>query len=134
MPIHRVLCHVALGASLIVLSTGSALAQSPTGGTPAAVQAKLMSRGTAPDVVVPEIRIARRGGFLSVQSSLENRGDKDQGLFYRYRWLDASGGMVGDGDAWKQLRLISKSQEVIKGTAPSLSAVDFRLELSFEDQ
>ena len=97
-----------------------------------AVAAKLAWRGEAPDMAVPEIRVARRGGFLSVQSDLRNRGEKDQTLYYRYRWLDQAGNQVGEGDAWKQLNLFAKAQQTLKGTAPHLSVADFRLELSFE--
>ncbi len=97
-----------------------------------AVAAKLAWRGEAPDMAVPEIRVARKGGFLSVQSDLRNGGEKDQALYYRYRWLDQHGNQVGDGDAWKQLNLFAKAQQTLKGTAPHLSVADFRLELSFE--
>lgn len=97
-----------------------------------AVAAKLAWRGEAPDVALPEIRVARRGGFLSVQSDLRNAGEQDQALYYRYRWYDQAGNQLGDGDAWKQLKLLAKAQQTLKGTAPHASVADFRLELSFE--
>lgn len=127
-PLIRTAC-VSLAA--MALST-SVLSQSPTPATSPAVASKLTVRGEAPDTFVPEIRIARKGDMLSVQSDLRNGGKKDQGLFYRYRWLDPSGNQYGNGDAWKQLNLLSMSQQTIKGTAPHPSVSDFRLELSFE--
>lgn len=128
------------GATIATLALATALfsASAHAEGVPAAVApavaAKLAWRGDAPDVGVPEMRIARRGGFLSVQSDLRNGGDKDHTLYYRYRWLDQAGNQVGNGDAWKQLGLLSKTQHTLKGTAPHASVTDFRLELSFESQ
>jgi len=117
------------GACLVA---APALADAVPAGVSPAVAAKLAWRGDAPDMGVPEIRVARRGGFLSVQSDLRNGGEKDQTLYYRYRWLDQSGNQVGDGDAWKQLNLFAKARQTLKGTAPHPSVADFRLELSFE--
>ncbi len=119
--------------SLAALALGtSSLAQSQNSATSPAVASKLSIRGEAPDTFVPEIRMARKGDMLSVQSDLRNGGKRDQGLFYRYRWLDQSGNQYGSGDAWKQLNLPSMSQQTLKGTAPHPSVSDFRLELSFE--
>mgnify|MGYP006184011825 FL=1 len=127
-PLIRIAC---ISLAALALSTSS-MAQSQTPSTSPAVAAKLTVRGEAPDTFVPEIRIARKGDMLSVQSDLRNGGKKDQGLFYRYRWLDQSGNQYGSGDSWKQLNLLSMSQQTIKGTAPHPSVSDFRLELSFE--
>jgi len=124
--------HSLCAGALIALATAHAPAQAQGSATSPAVAAKLAWRGEAPQASVPEIRIARRGGFLSVQADLRNSADKDQTLYYRYRWLDQAGNQVGGGDAWKQLTLLSKSQETVKGTAPQASVTDFRLELSFE--
>lgn len=115
-----------------LIATPAVMAQTVAGATSPAVAAKLSLRGEAPHVSVPEVRIARRGGFLSVQSDLRNAGPEDQTVFYRYRWLDQSGNQHGNGDAWKQLNLLSETQQTVKGTAPHASVSDFRLELSFE--
>lgn len=128
------LCTGASIALATLLLSVPARAEGPSASTSPAVAAKLAWRGEAPDVAVPEMRVARRGGFLSIQSDLRNGGDKDHTLYYRYSWLDQSGNQVGNGDGWKQIRLLSKSQQMVKGTAPHVSVTDFRLELSFESQ
>lgn len=110
----------------------SALAQLPGAVTPAAVAAKLMVRGDAPEVVVPEIRMVRRNDVLTVQSDLQNIGMTDRTVFYRYRWLDGVGNQVGDGEAWKQMTLMGHGQQTLKSVAPHASATDFRLELTIE--
>ena len=125
-------CARASLAGACLLAAPLALADAVPASVSPAVATKLAWRGEAPDMAVPEIRVARKGGFLSVQSDLRNGGEKDQALYYRYRWLDQHGNQVGDGDAWKQLNLFAKAQQTLKGTAPHLSVADFRLELSFE--
>jgi uncharacterized protein YcfL len=128
--------HLACAAFAVLglIAVPAAMAQAVPSATSQAVAAKLSLRGEAPDVSVPEIRIARRGGFLSVQADLRNAGKEDQAVFYRFRWLDQAGNQHGSGDAWKQLNLLSDTQQTIKGTGPHASVSDFRLELSFESK
>ncbi|WP_322993917.1 YcfL family protein [Limnohabitans sp.] len=107
-------------------------AQNPGVVTPAAVSAKLISRGDAPEVVIPEMRVVRRNDILTVQSELHNKATADRMVFYRYRWLDGVGNQIGDGESWKQIMLMGQGQQTIKGVAHHSNATDFRLELSFE--
>lgn len=107
-------------------------AQSIGAGTPAAVAGKLISRGDAPEVIAPEMRVVRRNDILTVQSDLQNSGMTDRMVFYRYRWLDGVGNQIGDGESWKQITLMGHGQQTLKGVAPHSNATDFRLELSFE--
>lgn len=109
-----------------------AMAQNAVTGTPAAVAAKLMARGDAPEVVTSEMRVVRRNDILTVQSDLYNKGMTDRMVFYRYRWLDSVGNQIGDGESWKQFTLMGQGQQILKGVAPHSNATDFRLELSFE--
>ena len=84
-------CARASLAGACLLAAPLALADAVPASVSPAVAAKLAWRGEAPDMAVPEIRVARKGGFLSVQSDLRNGGEKDQALYYRYRWLDQHG-------------------------------------------
>ncbi len=110
----------------------TAVAQSAATETPAAVAAKLMARGDAPEVVTTEMRVVRRHDILTVQSDLHNKAMTDRMVFYRYRWLDTVGNQIGDGESWKQITLMGHGHQTLKGVAPHLNATDFRLELSFE--
>jgi len=127
------LCAQASLAGACLLATPLAFADAVPASISPAVAAKLAWRGEAPDFALPEIRVARRGGFLSVQADLRNGGENDQTVYYRYRWTDQSGNQVGEGTAWKQLHLLAKAQQTLKGTAPHASVADFRLELNFEN-
>lgn len=101
-------------------------------GTPLAVAAKTMLRGDAQGVKIAEMRAVRRNDILSVQTDLVNVGNSDRVVFYRYRWLDNVGNLVGDGESWKQMGLMGQGQQTVKSVAPMSSAVDFRLEMNVE--
>ena len=121
-----------MALSLVMSMTHTAGAQSIGAATPAAVAGKLISRGDAPEVIAPEMRVVRRNDILTVQSDLQNSGMTDRMVFYRYRWLDGVGNQIGDGESWKQITLMGHGQQTLKGVAPHSNATDFRLELSFE--
>ncbi len=121
-----------LAFSLAMSINQVAEAQNAATGTPAAVAAKLLARGDAPEVVISEMRVVRRNDILTVQSDLHNKAMTDRMAFYRYRWLDSVGNQIGDGESWKQITLMGHGQQTVKGVAPHSNATDFRLELSFE--
>lgn len=100
--------------------------------TPPAVEAKLALRSDPNGIVVPEMRVVRRNDILIVQADLSNTFDIDRVLFYRFRWLDNIGSQVGDGESWKQLKVLGRAQQTIKSVAPTSAAVDFRLEMNVE--
>nr|WP_116607634.1 YcfL family protein [uncultured Albidiferax sp.] len=110
----------------------TAQAQSQDPGTPAAVAAKVALRGESQGVRVSEIRITRPNDILVVQADLANGERADRTVFYRFRWLDAVGNQVGDGESWKQMGLLGKGQQTVKSVAPSGTATDFRLEMNVE--
>jgi uncharacterized protein YcfL len=101
-------------------------------GTPPAVAAKLNLRGLAQGIKVSEIRMVRRHDVLAVQADLGNMVRQDRRVYYRFKWLDAVGNQVGDGESWKQLGLLGMQQETIKSVAPTSAAVDVRIEMNVE--
>jgi len=115
-------------ASLLALS---AHAQHDPG-TSAAVASKVMLRGDANGIRIPEIRAVRRNDILIVQTDLLNVGNSDRTVFYRYRWLDNNGNQVGDGESWKQMAMLGQAQQTVKSVAPSSVVIDFRLEMNVE--
>lgn len=120
-------------AALLVaglLSTSGVVAQDNT--APSGAAAKLMLRGEAYGMKVAEMRLVRRSDVLVVEADLLNSETDDRTVYYRFRWLDGSGMQVGDGDPWKQLRVMGKESKVVKGVAPSSKGVDFRLEMNVE--
>jgi uncharacterized protein YcfL len=69
---------------------------------------------------------------LVVQAEVMNMDTRDVRLYYRFRWLDAGGMQVGDGEVWKPLVFLGKQSQFIKGTAYGPQATDFRIEMSAE--
>jgi uncharacterized protein YcfL len=124
--------RIVLGAGL-VLASAAACAQSDA---PAAISsgiaAKLMVRGELNGLQTVDLRSQRRNDVLVVQAEVLNMDTRDLRLYYRFRWLDAGGMQVGDGETWKPLVFLGKQSQFIKGTAYGPQATDFRIEMSAE--
>ena len=99
---------------------------------PGSAASKLVLRGQAYGVKVVDMRAQKRNDVLVVQTELLNSEKSDRQVFWRYRWLDASGMQVGDGEVWKPLLIYGQQSQYLKGTAPGANAVDFRLEMNVE--
>ncbi len=107
----------------------TAHAQNHDPATPPAVAAKVSLRGDAIGVRVSEMRITRPNDILVVQADFGNGESADRMVFYRFKWLDAVGNQVGDGESWKQLTVLGLGQHTVKSVAPAGAATDFRLEM-----
>lgn len=92
------------------------------------------SRGALLGVQVIDLRGQRRNDVLVVQAEMMNTDIKDVRLYYRFRWTDAGGMQVGDGEVWKPLVFLGKQSQFIKGTAYGPQAVDFKIEISAEQR
>lgn len=101
-------------------------------GTPPAVAAKVALRGDANGIRIPEMRVVRRNDVLIIQADLTNMGNTDRTVFYRFRWLDNIGNQVGDGEVWKQMRVMGQGLQTVKSVAPTSLAIDFRLEMNVD--
>jgi hypothetical protein len=128
-PIRSLLALVMAAACL---SGPSALAQSAPAPEPGSAASKLMLRGEAYGVKIIDMRAQKRSDILVVQTELLNTEKADRRVFWRYRWLDASGMQVGDGEVWKPLMMYGEQSQFLRGTAPGMNVVDFRLEMNVE--
>lgn len=97
--------------------------------TPLAVAPKIALRGDALGVRVSEMRITRPNDILVVQADFGNGERSDRMVYYRFKWLDAVGNQVGDGESWKQMTVLGLGQQTVKSVAPASTATDFRLEM-----
>ena len=115
------------------LSLAGAIAQAQTPpAVSAGIAAKLMVRGELQGLQTVDLRSQRRNDVLVVQAELMNTESHDLRLYYRFRWTDANGMQVGDGETWKPLVFLGKQSQYIKGTAYGPQATDFRIEMSAE--
>ena len=120
----------ALAAAAIAAACQLAMAQ--TAPEPGSAASKLMLRGQDYGVKIVDMRAQKRSDILVVQTELQNTEKSDRQVYYRYRWLDASGMQVGDGEAWKPLLIYGEQSQYVRGTAPGMNVVDFRLEMNVE--
>ena len=118
-------------ALALSFSGTAALAQNADDSSPA-IAAKLALRGKPNGIKVSEMRLVRKNDVLVVQADLQNVKDKDRVVFHRFKWLDANGNQVGDGESWKQTPVMGQQTQTIKSVAPTSSAVDLRLEMNVE--
>lgn len=126
--------NLSLAGVVLALASMAACAQTPPAAPPEpnSAASKLMLRGKPYGVKVVDMRAQKRNDVLVVQTELVNTENGDRQVYWRYRWLDASGMQVGDGDAWKPLLMYGQQSQFVRGTAPSGQVVDFRLEMNTE--
>ena len=114
---------------------GAAYAQADAPVAPAAsaaIGAKLIVRGALEGLQAVDLRAQRRSDLLTVQAEVINTQRRDLRLFYRFRWIDAAGMQVGDGEVWKPLVFLGLQTHIFKGTAYGPQATDFQIEMSAE--
>jgi uncharacterized protein YcfL len=116
-------------ASLLMAAS---LMQPATAQEAGSAASKVMLRGEPNGVKVDEIRAARRADVLVVEADMRNTEVANRQVFYRFKWLDAGGMQVGDGESWKQLVVYGQQVAVVKSVAPSSKSVDFRIEMNVE--
>lgn len=125
-----------LGLCATLALIGTAAHAQAFGTAPAAasdgIAAKLIVRGELEGLQTVDLRSQRRNDMLVVQAEILNTENRDLRLYYRFRWLDAGGMQVGDGEVWKPLTFLGKQTQSIKGTAYGPQATDFRIEMSAE--
>jgi uncharacterized protein YcfL len=125
----KTLVTIVLAAACQWASAQSVPAAAPEPGSAAS---KLMLRGEAYGVKIVDMRAQKRNEILVVQVELLNTEKADRQVFSRFRWLDASGMQVGDGEVWKPLMMYGEQSQYLRGTAPGMNVVDFRLEMNVE--
>jgi uncharacterized protein YcfL len=123
-----------LAAGMFLANAPSVLASDVAEADGARATDKLLIAKSVYKIQVPEIRAMRKNDTLSVQADFVNDTIRDKHVYYRFRWLDSVGNQVGDGEAWKQLLLLGRGRETVKGVALSPSAVDFRIELNVQSK
>ena len=96
---------------------------------PDVAPSKLLLRGDPSGLRVLDMRTQKINDVLVVQTELLNTENSSRQIYWRYRWLDASGMQVGDGEAWKPLLIYGLQSQFARSTAPTSQVVDFRLEM-----
>lgn len=124
--------RIGLCAALALAGVTAQAQQEAPAAASAGIAAKLIVRGELQGLQTVDLRSQRRNDMLVVQAEIMNMDTRDLRLYYRFRWLDAGGMQVGDGEVWKPLVFLGKQSQMIKGTAYGPQATDFRIEMSAE--
>jgi len=93
------------------------------------IASKIEAQGEMTYLRVTGLSQVARSGLLAIQAEVSNEKAGQQTLYYRFRWLDASGFSVWDDEAWKPLLFHGKGKQLIQVVAPTPQATDFRLVL-----
>lgn len=117
-----------------ILMIAASLTLAPAHADEGRAKDKLVISKSTYKIDVPEIRAVRNNDMLSVQADFVNDGVVDKHVYYRFRWLDSVGNQIGDGESWKQLLLLKRGRETVKGIAPSPKADDFQIELNVQSK
>ncbi|MFH0785109.1 MAG: YcfL family protein [Pseudomonadota bacterium] len=90
---------------------------------------KLESFGKMLYLEVTDLKEVQRNGLLNIQMEITNRSRGNQQLFYRFKWLDASGFVVWQEEPWKPLLVHGQQKQIVTVVGPTTKATDFRLQL-----
>lgn len=88
--------------------------------------------GKIKNVRVQDVKVTKANGLLKAVVSLQNTSRKSRQIYYRFNWLDDSGGLAQDQKVWRVKTLHGEQMGYIDDKASAGSAVSFYLELSSE--
>lgn len=97
------------------------------------IDAKLELLGTPKTLRVTELSSRVTNDILILNLDVRNQDDRDAEAFYRVRWLDQSGDMVAEEEAWKPLLFHGDQNIHLRMSAPNSKARDFRIQFSATD-
>ncbi len=100
---------------------------------PNSIPTKVEQHGEMDYLVVSNIMATKRNHLMSVQAEILNTDSDNQQMFYRFKWLDRSGMVIGDDEAWQPLLVYAGQKQTINGLAPSPQATDFKILVSSPD-
>jgi len=121
MTLRKHLAGLLAVASLLAASAVIAPAMADT------IASKIEAQGEMTFLKITGLRQAVRNGLLSIQAEVTNEYEGQQTMYYRFRWLDASGFSVWDDEPWKPVLFHGKDKQLIQVVAPTPQATDFRL-------
>lgn len=89
--------------------------------------------GSANAIRVTGLKTITDSTKLVVEATLKNERGRRDILYYRLRWLDNAGVMLGQYEPWSTEALEGFQQAVVTATSPYPQAADFRLEIRSKD-
>lgn len=118
-----------LSLSIVAASALTACATPPPP-APNSIPTKVEQHGVMDYLVVSNIMATKRNHLMAIQAEITNTDSNNQQMFYRFKWLDKNGMVIGDDEAWQPLLVYAGQRQTINGLAPSPQASDFRILVS----
>jgi len=100
---------------------------------PNSIPAKVEQLGEMSYLQVSNITATKRNHLMAIQAEILNTDSNNQQLYYRFKWLDKNGMVIGDDEAWQPLLVYAGQTQTINALAPSMLATDFRILVSSPD-
>lgn len=99
------------------------------GATPG-IAAKLEAVGQPNgNLSVTDLRIVKENDLIRIQAEITNTASNSQQFYYRCKWLDKDGLVIGDEETWKPVLVYSGQKQTIQMVSPYFQVHDFRIEL-----
>jgi uncharacterized protein YcfL len=121
---------IPLAIALILLSACASHKPPPR---PGSIDAKVEQLSEMSYLQISDLRAVKHNHLLTVQAEINNTDSDNQQLYYRFKWLDASGFTVGAEETWKPLLVYAYQKQTITGVAPSPQVTDFKLVVQSPD-
>jgi uncharacterized protein YcfL len=97
------------------------------------MDAKIEHQGTSSYVKVVNLAAKESDGFLALQLEVANSDYKRRMIYYRVKWLDASGFQVWDDEPWKPVLMQGSARQNLQARSPTPKARDFRIQFNAEN-
>lgn len=125
----RSLKNILLAIALLLLS--ACASHKPP--QPGSINAKVEQLSEMSYLQVSDLRAVKRNHLLTVQAEITNTDSDNQQLYYRFKWLDASGFAVGGEETWKPVLVYAYQKQTLTAVAPSPQVTDFRMVVQSPD-
>lgn len=96
------------------------------------IDSKIENLGSLERVKVVSLLVNERDGFLTVQFEITNSEEKPNKIYYRVKWLDASGFQVWDDEPWKAVLINGGARQNLQVRSPTPKARDFRVQYNIQ--
>lgn len=80
-------------------------------------------------IVINTLSSQMADGVLNVQAQIQNNSGRNLHVYYRFFWHNSAGDKIAES-TWKPILLMPGKTQLINGTAPLKTVIDFHLELN----
>lgn len=124
--LRRIAIASYLGAATMVIPSIACAAWGATPGIAAKIEAVGQPNS---NLSVTDLRMIKANDLIRIQAEITNNASSTQQFYYRCKWLDKNGFVIGDEETWKPVLVYSGQRQIIQIMSPYFQVHDFRIEL-----